>query len=104
MDLNPFMSARTCQVATCRCTEQGHLNDLKALKFESKANKMQAASRRPVITMSITLTTFYYLYGINSSPPSVTYMRRWTGSALVQIMACRLVGTKPLSEPMLEYC
>ena len=24
--------------------------------------------------------------------------------ALVQTMACRLVGTKPLSEPMLEYC
>ena len=23
---------------------------------------------------------------------------------LVQIRACRLVGTKPLSEPMLEYC
>ena len=25
-------------------------------------------------------------------------------SPLVQIMACRLVGAKPLSEPMLEYC
>ena len=25
-------------------------------------------------------------------------------SAFVQIMACRLVGAKPLSEPMLEYC
>ena len=24
-------------------------------------------------------------------------------SSLVQIMACRLVGAKPLSEPMLEY-
>ena len=24
--------------------------------------------------------------------------------ALVQIMACRLDGAKPLSEPMLEYC
>ena len=24
--------------------------------------------------------------------------------SLAQIMACRLVGTKPLSEPMLEYC
>ena len=30
--------------------------------------------------------------------------RRWTGSALDQIMACRLDGTKPLSEPMLTYC
>ena len=31
-------------------------------------------------------------------------MRHWIGSALVQIMACRLSGAKPLSEPMLTYC
>ena len=31
-------------------------------------------------------------------------MCRWAGSALVQIMACRLDGAKPLSEPMLTYC
>ena len=30
-------------------------------------------------------------------------MRRWTRSALVWVMACRLVGAKPLSEPMKEY-
>ena len=48
---------------------------------------------------------FITLYrDINSSPPSAAYMHRSTGSTLVQIMACRLVGTKPLSEPMLEYC
>ena len=41
---------------------------------------------------------------INSSPASAAYMRQWTGSALVQIMACRLFGTKPLSEPMLGCC
>ena len=29
---------------------------------------------------------------VNSSPPSPTYMRQWTGSALVQEMACRLFG------------
>ena len=39
-----------------------------------------------------------------SSPPSVAYMRHWTESALVQIMACRLFGAKPLSKPMLGYC
>ena len=44
------------------------------------------------------------LWCFNSSPPSAIYMRRWTGSTLVQIMACRLVGAEPLSEPMLEYC
>ena len=31
-------------------------------------------------------------------------MRQWTGSALVQVMACRLFGAKPLPEPMLAYC
>ena len=40
----------------------------------------------------------------NSSPPSAAYMRRWTGSALFQVMACRLFADKPLPEPMLTYC
>ena len=37
-------------------------------------------------------------------PPSAAYMRQWIGSVLVQIMACRLFGAKPLPEPMLAYC
>ena len=41
---------------------------------------------------------------VNSSPPSVACMHQWTGSALVQIMACRLFGAKPLPEPVLTYC
>ena len=36
-----------------------------------------------------------------SFPPNAAYMRQWTGSALVQIMACRLFGAKPLSNPVL---
>ena len=40
----------------------------------------------------------------NSVPPSAAYMRQWIWSALVQIMACRLYGAKPLSNPMLGYC
>ena len=44
------------------------------------------------------------LPGFNSSPPSATYMRQWIGSALVQIMACRLFGAKPLSKPILGFC
>ena len=31
-------------------------------------------------------------------------MRQRIRSALVQIMACRLFGAKPLSKPMLGYC
>ena len=41
---------------------------------------------------------------INSSPPNATYMCRWNGSALVQVMAYCLFGTKPLPEIMLTYC
>ena len=37
-------------------------------------------------------------------PTSAAYMRWWTQSTLVQIMACRLVGARPFFEPMLEYC
>ena len=41
---------------------------------------------------------------VNSSPPSAAYMCQWTGSALVEIMACRLIGAKPLFQSMLKYC
>ena len=41
---------------------------------------------------------------INSSPARAAYMCQWTESALLQIMACRLFRTRPLSEPMLVYC
>ena len=40
---------------------------------------------------------------VNSFLPGAAYMRHWVGSALVQIMACRLFGAKPLPEPMLSY-
>ena len=40
----------------------------------------------------------------NSSPPCAAYMSQWTGSSLVQVMACCLFGTKPLPKPMLAYC
>ena len=40
---------------------------------------------------------------VNSSPPSVAYMRQWTGSSLVQVMACRPFAAKPLPEPFLAY-
>ena len=39
-----------------------------------------------------------------SSAPSAAYMRQWIGSALVQLMACRRLGAKPLSKPVLGYC
>ena len=41
---------------------------------------------------------------VKSSPPGATYMHWWTGSALVQLMACHLFGAKPLPDPILTYC
>ena len=41
---------------------------------------------------------------IKSSPPSAAYLHQWISWASLQIMACCLFGTKPLSEPMLYYC
>ena len=48
-------------------------------------------------------TRFIFTF-LNSSPPSAAYMRQWIGSALVEVMACRLFGAKPLPQPMLTYC
>ena len=42
--------------------------------------------------------------GLIKVGPGAAYMRQWTSSSLVQIMACRLLGAKPLPEPMLSYC
>ena len=40
---------------------------------------------------------------VNSSPHSAAYVCRWIGSALLQIMVCRLFGTKPLSGQTFRY-
>ena len=46
----------------------------------------------------------YIFIALNSLRPGDAYMRQKTNPSLVQIMACRLVGAKPLSAPILEYC
>ena len=43
-----------------------------------------------------------WILSLKSSPLSAAYMRQWIGSALVQIMACRLFGAQPLSKQMLN--
>ena len=39
--------------------------------------------------------------GLDLSLPIAAYIRQWIGSVVVQIMACRLSGAKPLSGPIL---
>ena len=46
---------------------------------------------------------FAFADASNSLRPADAYMRHPPRPLLVEIMACRLVGAKPLSEPMLEY-
>ena len=36
-------------------------------------------------------------------PPGAAYMRQQTGSSLVQVMACRLFGDKPLPGPIVNW-
>ena len=71
-----------------------------------KGQSEQNAGKR-LISMNMTDVSFVLENTkssfLNSYPPSA-YMRQWIGSALVQIMAWRLVGAKPLPEPMLAYC
>ena len=43
------------------------------------------------------------IMSINSLRPSDASMRQQNKPSLVQLMACRLFGAKPFSEPMLEY-
>ena len=45
-----------------------------------------------------------YEEGFNSLRSSDAFMLQWSGPSSVQIMACRLIGAKPLSGPMLAYC
>ena len=56
-------------------------------------------SQLPKYLLSRVCTTI----NVNSSSHSAAYMRRWIGSALLQIMVCRLFGTKPLSEQTFRY-
>ena len=53
-----------------------------------------------MITMDLKMSVPVHseLFSLTHSPPSATFMRHWIRSALVQVMACRLFGTKPLSK------
>ena len=56
------------------------------------------------LTCYIYVYTSYIYMGLKLISQSAAYMRQWNGSALVEIMVCRLFGAKSLSESMLTYC
>ena len=58
----------------------------------------------PCLQYIRTTTIFVILlWFVSSSAPGAAYIRLWIGSALLQIMACRLFSAMPLSKPMLGY-
>ena len=65
--------------------------------------KVPNITSHPPLSNLLNICQLLYSF-LDSYPPSAAYMRRWNGSALVQIMACRLHGAKPLSKPILTYC
>ena len=64
---------------------------LRALRFKSS----YAFLKRPPDPYAYMRSTWHYL---------LLVPHHWIGSALIQIMACRLFGAKPLSKPKLGYC
>ena len=52
----------------------------------------------------VTTCPFPLLYCPNNSSNNAGDLPMNIKKSLVQIMACRLTGAKPLSEPMLDYC
>ena len=50
------------------------------------------------------LNQYMYRYWFTARWKLAPYTRQWTGSAFVQVIACRLFGAKPLPEPMLANC
>ena len=42
-------------------------------------------------------------FKIQSLWPSEANMRQWSARALIHIITCRLLGTKPISAPMMAY-
>ena len=59
---------------------------------------------RSVVRSSLTQWSNPQRAQVKSSPLSAAYMRQWTRTALVQVIACRLLSPKPLPEPILDYC
>ena len=53
---------------------------------------------------SFEIGDFYTRFALSSPRADGAYMRQWAGLLLIQVMACRLVGAKPLLEAMLTYC
>ena len=109
------MSIQSIKILMLLPAEMAHA--LETLPMEDKdlffvinaivANHLVTQGARASVAMVVTLLS----KNIPVSAPEllthwgrVIHLRQQTRPSLVQIMACRLIGTKPSSEPMLAYC
>ena len=109
------LAGSTRAVQSCLCSPMWHVVCLQHLarasseqsrssvgQMDRKIQTRPPAERQsqlPKYLLSRVCTTI----NVNSSPHSAAYVRRWIGSALLQIMVCRLIGTKPLSGQTFRY-
>ena len=58
-----------------------------------------------VTLVAITVTlSFSHVCNFLTHPPEAVHMRWWNGTALVQMMVCRLLDAKLLPETMQAHC
>ena len=70
------------------------------LKITSTEMEIFSFMSKKILLINVMILHFRKCQSINYSLP----MCQWIWSTLVQIMACRLFGAKPLSKPMILYC
>ena len=81
-------------LAYCLLNSKGHIS----MKYRFQVSIQENVFEKVVIEMSAISAPLLW---VKLSPLSAIYMRQCTGSSLVCVMACRLIGTKPLPEPIL---
>ena len=84
----------SCQNDNIWCSQWNTIHQHDGISFSMYPKIKYTTRTRQTVCLLLPLTHL---------PPSATYMRQWPGSALVQIMACRLFGAKPLPQPVLTY-
>ena len=99
-------SQKTSKLRVGRCAGNSPVTGEFPAQMASNAENVSIWWRHHVITnqevVDVPTTLEHDLF--NSSTPSARYLQWWTGSALVQAIACRLSGAKPFPELMLPFC
>ena len=97
----PYHDFPPCHTGTSISSSNVYIYQKILGKNQQKLSKEQNMFLNTTLFIQLEARLELLQFCMNSSRPSVTYMRQWIGSALVQIVACRLFGAKPLSKPML---